>query len=124
MQIRNLLFTFLGLLSFILAMIGVLVPGLPTTPFLLLSSVLFCKSHPALYHWLISHPRWGDMIRRFNDERVIPLPIKILAITMMSIMIVVSITIFITNLWVKIAVCVLGAIGTWLVLSYPSRPIP
>ncbi len=124
MRIRNIFFTVLGLLSFALAMIGVVLPGLPTTPFLILASVLFCKSHPRLYDWLISHPRWGETIRRFNEHRIIPLPIKIVAIGMMSAMIAVSVLFFISHFWLRIAVLIMGGVGTWVVLSFPSRPIP
>lgn len=124
MKLKNALLTFLGLLSLSLGMIGVVVPGLPTTPFLILSSLLFCKSHPALYRWLISHPRWGESIRRFNEQRIIPLPIKLLAIAMMTVMILISVIFFIQLLWVRGAVVLLGLIGVWIVLSFPSRPTP
>jgi uncharacterized membrane protein YbaN (DUF454 family) len=119
---KNWIITALGLLSFALAMIGVVVPGLPTTPFLILSSVLFCKSHPRLYHWLVSHPRWGRTIRQFNEQRVIPLPIKLIALSMMSVMILVSVLFFMTNPWLRAGVIVLGLIGSAVVLSFPSRP--
>lgn len=123
-RLKNGLIAFFGLIAFALAMIGVVVPGLPTTPFLILASVLFCKSHPGLYHWLISHPRWGRVIRQFNEERLIPWPVKILALSMMTVMITVSVLFFINNPYLKLVVIALGLVGCLVVLSFPSRPTP
>ncbi len=122
MRLKNFLLTQAGLISFALGMIGVVVPGLPTTPFLILASVLFCKSHPGLYRWLIEHPRFGEGIRRFNEERIIPLRVKVLALSMMTLMIGTSVLFFISSPWIKAGVLALGGIGTWVVLSFPSRP--
>lgn len=122
MRLKNVLLTLAGLISVALGMIGVVVPGLPTTPFLILASVLFCKSHPGLYRWLIEHPRFGEGIRRFNEDRIIPLRVKVLALGMMTLMIGASVLFFISSPWIKAGVLVLGGIGTWVVLSFPSRP--
>ena len=124
MKLGNLVLTALGLTCFGLAMIGVIVPGLPTTPFLLLASVLFCRSHPGLYRWLISHPRGGEGIRRFNEQRVIPPAAKLAAVVMMTLMILLSVLLFIETFWIKLLVAAVGAIGIATVLSFRSRPTP
>lgn len=123
MRLRNLALTLAGLVSLALGMIGVVVPGLPTTPFLILASVLFCKSHPGLYRWLIEHPRFGEGIRRFNEERIIPVRVKTLALSMMTLMIGVSVMFFIHSPWGRAGVVLLGIIGCWVVLSFPSKPV-
>ena len=63
----------LGCLSFVLGVVGIFVPLLPTTPFLLLSAALWVRSSPRLYDWLLAHPCLGRYVRNFRENRAIPL---------------------------------------------------
>ena len=58
-------------------MIGVFVPLLPTTPFLLLAAACFVRSSGRLYAWLIHHKWFGDYIRHYREHRAITLRAKI-----------------------------------------------
>jgi hypothetical protein len=62
------------------AAVGVVLPLLPTTPFLLLAAWLFSKSSPALHHRLLNHPRFGPLLRDWQRERAIPRKAKTAAI--------------------------------------------
>lgn len=62
------LFIILGSLSLALGIIGMFLPLLPTTPFLLLTAALYIKSSPRLYDWLISHRILGEYIRNFRRK--------------------------------------------------------
>ncbi|MBW6479367.1 MAG: YbaN family protein, partial [Bacteroidales bacterium] len=62
MTLKKILFAFLGTLSLILGVIGIFVPGLPTTPFLLLTAGLYMKSSERLYKLLISNKYLGPYI--------------------------------------------------------------
>lgn len=62
------------------AAVGVVLPLLPTTPFLLLAAWLFSKSSPALHHRLLNHPRFGPLLRDWQRERAIPRKAKAAAI--------------------------------------------
>lgn len=73
----------LGCLSFVLGVVGIFVPLLPTTPFLLLSAALWVRSSPRLYDWLLSHPCLGGYVRNFRENRAIPLRAKIVSLTLM-----------------------------------------
>ncbi len=73
---RTLLAT-LGVASTLLGVVGVFVPGLPTTPFLLLASWLFARSSPALRRRLHEHPWLGPYIERFQDGRGLPVRAKV-----------------------------------------------
>ena len=72
----------LGLLSLGLGILGIFLPVLPTTPFLLLASFLFLKSSKSLYDWLMNHPKLGPYISNFLVHKAIPLRVKIVSVSL------------------------------------------
>ena len=72
----------LGSISLALGVIGIFLPVLPTTPFLLLSATLYVHSSEKLYQWLINQKYLGTYIRNFREHHAIPLRAKILSISM------------------------------------------
>lgn len=60
-----------GCVAFILALIGIPVPGLPTVPFLLLSAFCFARSSQRVHDWLMSHPRFGPPIHDWQRNGAI-----------------------------------------------------
>ena len=64
--------------------IGIFLPVLPTTPFLLISLWAFSKSSPRLYNWLYTHPKAGPYLVAWTRHHVIPLKAKILAASLMT----------------------------------------
>lgn len=115
------LFVF-GWLCVGLGAIGVVLPILPTTPFLLLALWAFTRSSPKFQTWLWSHSLLGPYVRDWLTYHVIPLKAKIMAVTMMSLSF--SWLVFYSNfpgyVMVIIGVC-LGGAATY-VLSRPSTP--
>lgn len=74
----------LGLLLVGLGFLGILVPLLPTTDFLLLALPCFARSSPRLEAWLIGHPRFGPSLRAWRENRAVPRHAKMLACLGMS----------------------------------------
>ena len=72
-----------GCLSVALGVIGIFLPVLPTTPFLLLAAACFLRSSRRLYHWLVNHPRLGPWVCDYLDGQGIPLKGKVWAIGLM-----------------------------------------
>ncbi|MFJ4144771.1 YbaN family protein [Pseudomonas sp. NPDC089734] len=72
-----------GWTSVVLGVIGIFLPVLPTTPFLLLAAACFARSSPRFYRWLVNHKRLGPWIRDYLDGHGIPLKGKIYAIALM-----------------------------------------
>jgi hypothetical protein len=71
-----------GLVLVGLAAIGVVVPGLPTTPLLLLPAAAFARSSPRLHAWLLANRVFGPLIREWQETRTVPLRAKVTAIGM------------------------------------------
>lgn len=72
-----------GLLAVGLALIGIFVPVLPTTPFLLLAAACFVRNSDRLYDWLIHHKWFGEYIRHYREHRAVTLQAKIVALTLL-----------------------------------------
>jgi len=72
-----------GTLSVGLGLIGIFVPVLPTTPFLLLAAYCYGRSSSRFYDWLMSNPWFGEYIRNYHEGRGIPLKQKFFSITML-----------------------------------------
>lgn len=70
-------------LNVALGLIGIIVPGLPTTVFLIIAAWAFSKSSERFRLWLWNHPRFGSSIRNWHDYKVIPYKAKIMASAMM-----------------------------------------
>ncbi|MGL5287399.1 MAG: YbaN family protein [Aeromonas sp.] len=65
----NHLLTLLGVLSLLFGIIGIVVPLLPTTPFVLLAAALFARSSPRFHHWLLNQRHFGPMIDDWQRYR-------------------------------------------------------
>ena len=111
----------LGIISLTLGIIGIFVPVLPTTPFLLASVALFAKSSPKLYYKLLNNKYLGEYIKNFRVHKSIPLKTKIFAISLLWVSITTSIIFFIKILWVKILIASIASVVTYYILSFKTK---
>ena len=108
----------LGILFCVLGVIGIFVPLLPTTPFLLLSAVLFFRSSPRLYHLLLNHPQLGPYIRNFREHKAIPLRIKIISVSLVWLTILHAVF-FLLDSWIlEILLLILAVCITVYILHF------
>jgi uncharacterized membrane protein YbaN (DUF454 family) len=73
----------IGGIAVVLAILGVFLPLLPTTPFLLLASACFARGSTRLHRWLLNNRVFGEYIRNYEQGRGIPLRGKVTALAML-----------------------------------------
>jgi uncharacterized membrane protein YbaN (DUF454 family) len=108
----------LGTISLCVGAIGIFIPGLPTTPFLLLAATLYVRSSDRLYHALITNKHIGSYILKFRTDKGMKKGLKLYSVIIMWIMIIASCLIFITSGSFKLFVLFLGIIGTIVMLFF------
>lgn len=91
-----------GSLLVALGVLGVLLPVMPTTPFLLLAAACYARSSHRFYHWLIHNRLFGSYIRNYREGKGIPLKIKALAISTLWLSIGSTVVFAIDNGYVRI----------------------
>ena len=120
---KKVLFIFLGTLSLAIGVIGIVVPGLPTTTFLLISAALYARSSEKLYNWLLNHKIFGKFIKNYREHKAMPLKSKIIALVMMWSAIIISTVFFINYLLVRIIVIICGIIGTIVIYKLKTLQV-
>lgn len=119
---RKTIYITIGILAIILGIIGIFIPGLPTTPFLLLSSWLFYKSSKRLHDRLHRSPWLGKYIRRYESKKGVGMVSKLVSILCMWTMVSVSAFCFIENIHMRILLFGLGMIGTCSIIFLVPNP--
>lgn len=109
----------LGSISLGLGLLGIALPILPTTPFLLLAAALYFRSSPRLYAWLLSRPRLGAYIYQFREHRAIPLRAKVISVIMVWVTLLYCAFGTVVNVcWLRVLFIFLAIAITWHILSY------
>jgi len=105
--IKKWLLMLLGSMAVTLGIIGVFVPVLPTTPFLLLASLCYVRSSDRMYNWLINHKIFGAYIYNYLTFRSVSKKIKIGTLIFLWISLMLSIFI-VNDLYLKILLLTIG----------------
>ena len=121
--VRMVLWT-VGSIALLLGVIGIVVPGLPTTPFVLVAAACYARASARFYSWLVHNKTFGPLIREWRLHHSIPWRIKLIAIGTMAATISVSIWSFAGLPWLQGMLAFIGtATGIWL-WRIPSRDRP
>ncbi|KQN68624.1 DUF454 family protein [Rahnella rivi] len=98
---KRVLLIIVGWICVVLATLGVVLPLLPTTPFLLLAAWCFARSSPRFHHWLLHRSWFGSYLRHWQQHRALPKGAKPKAVALILVTFAVSIY-FVPLLWVRI----------------------
>ena len=123
MSYRKLGYFIVGWISLALGVLGIVLPLLPTTPFVLLSAFCFSKSSKRFHQWLLNHKLFGPLVRDWQSYGVIQLKAKVLAtISMLG---MVSLSLYFVSIPVIYVGAILLMIAGVLVFIWtrPSKPL-
>lgn len=116
------LFVVLGWVCIGLAVLGAVLPVLPTTPWVLLAAYLFARSSPRFHAWIMGHRLFGPMIRDWRSGLGITARTKVIAIA--TIALSVGVSIWLVPLWWVRLILLAVLIGVPLyLLRQPTRPV-
>ena len=117
----RILLVVVGSVCVAVGVLGIFLPVLPTTPFLLLAAACFARASERFYVWLLRNPTFGPTIREWRRHRSIPYRTKVVALALMTITIGLSIVLLARYPLVQLALAAVGVgVGAWL-YRIPSR---
>lgn len=113
------LWLILGLASLACGIVGVVLPLLPTVPFLILATFCFARSSERMHHWLLTHKMFGPMIVDWNSRGVIRLSAKRAATISIALVFGISVVLGVKTTVIFIQAVVLSAV-LFFIWSRPS----
>lgn len=116
--VRKVLYIGCGTVCTILALAGVVLPGLPTTPFLLLASWLFVRSSPSLHARLESSRLFGPYLKRYRERGGVTAKGKTMIVILMLSAVAVSCIFFLESSVLRLIVASAGIAGTVCVIFF------
>ena len=117
---KKIIYLSLGWVCVGLAFIGIFIPGIPTTPFLIVALWAFAKSSKKFHKWLLNHKRFGPLLRNWESHKVVPLKAKILMV-ILQMTAVLMIHYSLSNLLITFSLAALLIIVAGYVISLPSK---
>lgn len=99
---KKILLIVIGFLALFLGLIGIVLPVLPTTPFLILSATCFFNSSTKLYNWITTHKVFGPYINSYIKYKAMSIKSKIISISAMCFVMTITIIFFIKLTWLRV----------------------
>lgn len=109
-----------GALALALAVIGMVLPLLPTVPFLLVTAACWSRASPRWHRWLLSRPQLGPAIERWERERTVPRRTKLTAIGLIVLSMAASIWLVHNHSWLPWTLAGIATLVILFVLRLPE----
>jgi uncharacterized membrane protein YbaN (DUF454 family) len=109
-----------GILALALGGLGVMLPILPTTPFILAAAFAFANSSDRLHRWLLDHHIFGPLIANWQRYGAISRPTKVLSVVSMAAVLVISLLLAVPVFVIVVQALIVGACSFFII----SRPLP
>ena len=113
----------IGFIIMVIGIIGIVVPGLPTTPLMILASACFARSSQKLYDWIINNKMFGHHVKNYREGRGIPKRSKPIILSTLWFFVLFAVLIAIPDsapVISKISTLVLAVIGTIFIIMIPN----
>lgn len=121
-KVRSICLIVLGAIFLLLGVLGIFLPLLPTTPFILLSAFFWARSSEKFHTWLLENKRFGPMIHNWETNRVIPVKMKWLSTIMMNGAIMsTAFTMSNDRWWLKLIMVAVAISTTIWIWSFPHE---
>ncbi|MDX9923438.1 MAG: YbaN family protein [Ignavibacteriaceae bacterium] len=120
--IKKSLYIACGWVFVVLGIIGIFLPVMPTTIFLIMAAACFAKSSEKFYSWLINHKKFGYLIKHYRENRGMPMRAKIIAISMLNLSILSSIIFFVDSIYIRIMLAIIAVGVTIYLISLKTVP--
>ena len=119
----RLMWFFLGFFIMIIGLIGIIIPGLPTTPLMILAAACFAKSSQKFYDWIINNKLFGHHVKNYREGKGIPKKSKPIILSTLWIFTLFAVFVAIPTSAPpisKISTLILATIGTIFILNIPN----
>ena len=112
----------LGLLFTVVGLIGLIVPGLPTTPLMIVAAACFFRSSKRLFNWVLSNKYFGNYVKDFREGRGMPRKAKFIALGFIWLFVSISVFVGIPDhlVYVKILTLLAACTGTGVIITIPT----
>lgn len=105
-----------------LGIIGLLLPVVPTTPFLLVAAACYARSSTRFYNALLANPWFGPLIKEWRETGTIPSRAKLIALVLIAVSFGVTIVLILKALWLQIIMLGIAISVSTYLGSIPSKP--
>src|SRR5690554_7602887 len=112
-----------GFLSIALGVLGMFLPVLPTTPFLLLAAACFIRTSPKFYDWLVDHPKLGKYVVYYLDGKGIPKKAKVYTLVVLWSTMLITAFIVLDSAIVRVVLPSIGFLVSIYILRQPTLAI-
>lgn len=121
--VLRVLLMFVGWLSVVLGVLGIFLPVLPTTPFLLLAAACFVRTSPRFYDWLVRHPKLGKYVIYYLDGKGIPKKAKVYTLVVLWSTMFITAFVLLDSTIVRVILPTIGLLVSIYILRQPTLDI-